>query len=180
MSARKAAVAVVVGLVLGVGVGCSQESQAITDAASQDMTAGVVAVADAASAGDLQEALTALDTVQQQLDTATAGEDVTADRAARIQLSLDVVRADLETLVAAQSAAAAPTDGAEDPAETTVPVETSEPVAPVPEPVQPAPEAPAPPKDAPKPSGPAGGGPAGPDDKPTGKTENKGKGKGDG
>ena len=129
MSARRAGAALVVALALALTGGCSAESPALTETVSDELTAGVVEVADAASTGDLESALAALDTLQQQLDTATSGADVTPDRGARIQVSLDAVRADLETLVAAQAAAATP-----DPETPAVPVETATPVDPAPQP----------------------------------------------
>ena len=117
-----------VALALALAGGCSGESPAITETVSDELTAGVLEVAEAASTGDLESALAALDTVQQRLDSATSGADVTPDRAASIQLSLDEVRSDLEALVAA---AAAATPAPEAPA---VPVETATPVDPAPQP----------------------------------------------
>jgi hypothetical protein len=61
-----------------------------------DMQSAVVAVAEAAAAGDSAGALAELDGLQQQLDDALAEGAVSAERAAAIQSALDLVRADLQ------------------------------------------------------------------------------------
>jgi hypothetical protein len=59
------------------------------------MQESVSAVTDAAAAGDPAGALAALDALEAQLKEDTASGAISADRSARIQASIDLVRADL-------------------------------------------------------------------------------------
>lgn len=71
-----------------------------TDATPTDaLQTGVVAIADAAAAGDTTSALAEVDALQQQLTEALDDGTITADMAARIQAALDLVRADLTALI---------------------------------------------------------------------------------
>jgi hypothetical protein len=59
------------------------------------MQASVVAVTQAAAVGDPAGAITALDALEEQLKQDTASGAISAERAAEIQASIDLVRADL-------------------------------------------------------------------------------------
>ena len=106
LAAALAGVALVAGL-----SGCA--SPALDEAAGSQLQESVVAIADAAAAGDLAGAVGGLDELQTELDAAIAADRVTAARAARIQAAIDAVRTDLASLQAA-----------------TAPVETPAPVEP--------------------------------------------------
>ena len=90
-----------VGAALGAGVlalaltACGGTDATPTDA----LQTGVVAIADAAAAGDTTSALAEVDALQQQLTEALDDGTITADMAARIQAALDLVRADLTALI---------------------------------------------------------------------------------
>jgi hypothetical protein len=104
--------AAVVGAALVAGLsGCA--SPALDESAGAQLQESVVAIADAAAAGDLAGAVGGLDELQTELDAAIAEDMVTAARAARIQAAIDAVRTDLASLQAA-----------------TAPVETPAPVEP--------------------------------------------------
>lgn len=175
---------------LALVTGCSAESAALDEAVSTAMTTSVVDVAEAASAGELDTAVATLDELQQQLDDAIAGDDVTADRAVRIQRALDVVRADLEAISAAASDPSVEPDATQAPVETQTPEETETPAETQPPEDTEAPaevptQAPVVPEaDVPvvtpevQPPGTDTGPPAGPGEK--GKGKDKGKGKNDG
>lgn len=93
--------ALVAAFALGTVAACSSDDVALTEGASDALTEQVVEIAQAAGAGDLESAGTSLDALEQRLDLAVAEDEVSADRAARIRLSLDAVRADLEALATA-------------------------------------------------------------------------------
>ena len=104
--------AALAGAVLVAGLsGCA--TPALDEAAGAQLQESVVAIADAAAAGDLAGAVVGLDELQTELDAAIAADEVTAARAARIQSAIDAVRTDLESLQAA-----------------TAPVETPAPIEP--------------------------------------------------
>jgi hypothetical protein len=109
--------AIVLATALGAG-GCAAAAPDITVGTSELMQSTIVAAADRAAAGDSAGALSTLDSLQTQLDTAIGSGEVSAARAARIQDSLDLVRADLQPAPA--------------PAETTAPAESVAPVETVP------------------------------------------------
>lgn len=75
--------------------GCAPAPSALSEEVSTDMQSGVIAVAEAAAAGDSASALARLDEVQQKLDAARAAGAVSAERAGAIQTAIDTVRADL-------------------------------------------------------------------------------------
>jgi hypothetical protein len=83
-------------LSLGMLAGCTPAPTALSEEVSTAMQSGVVAVAEAAAAGDSVSALARLDELQQKLDAALAAGEVSADRAAAIQTAIDTVRADLQ------------------------------------------------------------------------------------
>ena len=80
---------------------CAGPAPGLADAAGRDMQETVAAVAAHAAAGDTAAALSELDALQQRLDTAGAADEITASRAASVQRSIDLVRADLEAIAAA-------------------------------------------------------------------------------
>ncbi|PPI26384.1 hypothetical protein [Rathayibacter sp. AY1B5] len=158
--------------------GCSSAPQGIDDGTARTLDDAVVAVAEKASADDYQGALTELAALQSALDAALAEGSVSSDRAATVQTQVDVVRGDLESLIAgapeptpAETTAPAPeetTPVEEELEDTPAPVETEDDPAPSPEesepeetptePEEPAEETPAAPgDDAPGGSGDAPG-----------------------
>ncbi|MCT9002192.1 hypothetical protein [Microbacterium memoriense] len=80
---------------------CAGPAPGLADAAGRDMQETVAAVAAHVAAGDTAAALSELDALQQRLDTAGAADEITASRAASVQRSIDLVRADLEAIAAA-------------------------------------------------------------------------------
>ena len=95
-----------------------------SDAATEKLDASVVQTAERAASGDYAGAAASLDVVQARLTEYVEAGDVAADRSVEIQAAIDVVRADLTALIAAQTT---PTPepmepGVTDPAP--VPVET--------------------------------------------------------
>lgn len=90
---------------LGAGLAAAALALALTACGGTDpsptaaLQDGVVAIADAAAAGDTTSALARVDALQQQLTEALDAGTITADTAARIQAALDVVRADLTALI---------------------------------------------------------------------------------
>ncbi|PPG64815.1 hypothetical protein C5C27_01980 [Rathayibacter sp. AY2B7] len=123
--------------------GCSSAPQGIDEGTAQTLDDAVVAVAEKASADDYQGALTELASLQSALDAALAEGSVSSDRAATVQAQVDVVRGDLEALIAgapepapAETTAPAPevtTPVEEEPEDTPAPVETEDDPAPSPE-----------------------------------------------
>ena len=85
-----------VALSVAVLAGCSPAPTTLSEEISTDMQSGVVAVAEAAAAGDSVSALARLDELQQKLDAALAAGEVSAERADAIQTAIDTVRADLQ------------------------------------------------------------------------------------
>jgi len=92
---RVAVTLAAIGLSLSGFAGCSPAPVALSEEVSTDMQSGVVAVAEAAAAGDPVSALARLDELQQKLDAALAVGDVSAERADAIQSAIDTVGADL-------------------------------------------------------------------------------------
>lgn len=112
--------AALAGVVLVVGLaGCAGRGPLDSSAASA-MQDSVVAVAQLASHGDPNGANAQLDQLQTQLDSAIAGDLVTAARAARIQTAIDAVRADLATLIAAPADPSSTQVTGDQPSDTTV------------------------------------------------------------
>lgn len=103
---RAAASASVLAIVLALAA-CAGPPPGLAGPAGRDMQQTVTAIAEHAAAGDAAAALAELDALQQRLDDARAADDITADRAALVQRSIDLVRADLE-VVAAENAPPAP------------------------------------------------------------------------
>ena len=92
---RVATVACTVALVTAALSGCAPIVPGIDSAAASRMQASVSAVTQAAAAGDPAGAIAALDALEAQLKQDTASGAISADRSARIQASIDLVRADL-------------------------------------------------------------------------------------
>jgi len=93
---RVTATFVAVALSLAALAGCTPAPTTLSEETSTDMQSGVVAVAEAAAAGDSVSALARLDELQQKLDAALAAGAVSAERADAIQTAIDAVRADLQ------------------------------------------------------------------------------------
>ncbi|MGD8166947.1 hypothetical protein ACEXOS_006955 [Herbiconiux sp. P16] len=93
-------------MALAIGLsGCAAgASPDITSGAGELMQSTVVAAADQAAAGDSAGALATLDSLQEQLDTASAEGDVSTSRAAAIQAAVDLVRSDLQPAPAVEPA----------------------------------------------------------------------------
>lgn len=93
-----------------------------SDAAVHKLDASVVQTAERAASGDYAGAAASLDVLQARLGEYVEAGAVTADRSVEIQAAIDVVRADLTALIAAQTTPTPePTEsGVTDPA----PVET--------------------------------------------------------
>lgn len=85
-----------IALSVAVLAGCTPAPTTLSEEISTDMQSGVVAVAEAAAAGDSVSALARLDELQQKLDAALAAGAVSAERADAIQTAIDAVRADLQ------------------------------------------------------------------------------------
>ena len=96
MKTRVLAFLAALALSAGVLAGCAPTPSEISSAVSTELQTTVVAIADAAAAGDAATALAELDQLQQQLDAALADGSVSAERAAAIQTRIDLVRADLQ------------------------------------------------------------------------------------
>ncbi|GAA3866629.1 hypothetical protein GCM10022381_07790 [Leifsonia kafniensis] len=96
---RFAATATALALALGLG-GCAGSPPGITAGTSDLMQSTVAAAANQAAVGDATGALATLDSLQSQLDQATTTGDISTERAAAIQQTIDQVRSDLrETTV---------------------------------------------------------------------------------
>lgn len=75
--------------------GCAPSDPGISPAAAKQLQAAVVAVTQAAASGDIAGAGADLNTLERALREATASGEVSAERTARIQASIALVRADL-------------------------------------------------------------------------------------
>lgn len=80
------------------------------------MQSTVLAAANQAAASDPTGALATLDSLQSQLDQATATGDISTERAAAIQQAVDQVRADLNELTTPETAVPATTAPEPEPA----------------------------------------------------------------
>lgn len=87
---------------------CAGAAPGLAATAARDMQETVVTIAQHAAAGDPAAAVAELDALQQRLDAALAADDITADRAALVQRSIDLVRADLEGVLAENATPAPP------------------------------------------------------------------------
>lgn len=76
--------------------GCTSQPLDIDESVGHTMQTTVVMAANQAASGDSSTALLTLDTLQIQLQQAIEGRQISAERAALVQESLDVVRADLQ------------------------------------------------------------------------------------
>ena len=92
---RVAVTFIAIAFSVGVLAGCTPAPTTLSEEVSTDMQSGVVAVAEAAAAGDSVSALARLDELQQTLDAALTAGEVSAERADGIQAAIDTVRADL-------------------------------------------------------------------------------------
>ncbi|MBB5632705.1 hypothetical protein BKA04_000928 [Cryobacterium mesophilum] len=82
-------------LLAGALSGCAPSGQQLDAGSARQLQASVLAVTTAAAAGDYSEAIAALDTLEEQLTEGTASGAIDSGRSARIQASIDLVRADL-------------------------------------------------------------------------------------
>lgn len=94
---RARAVAAGAALLLFVSVlsGCAPAGRQIDAEAAERLQASVLAVTVAAAASDFSEAIAALDALEEQVREGTASGAIDPGRSARIQASIDLVRADL-------------------------------------------------------------------------------------
>ncbi len=92
---RITAVASTVALVTAVLSGCAPIASGIDSAVAARLQASVLEVTQAAADDDTEAAIAALDALELQLKQETASGAINADRYARIQASIDLVRADL-------------------------------------------------------------------------------------
>lgn len=86
--------------------GCAATPELETSVAS-DLQSLVATVAEESAGGDTAAALDDLDTLQDTLDAAESAGDVSDARSTEIQEAIDLVRADLDSIVAADAAAEA-------------------------------------------------------------------------
>ncbi|KQV05204.1 hypothetical protein [Leifsonia sp. Root112D2] len=94
--ARRARLGIVAVVLLASTLsGCTATKAEIGTSVAKSLEASVMTVTKSAAAGDPAAALLALAALQTQLTRATASGAVSADRQARIQASIDLVRADL-------------------------------------------------------------------------------------
>ncbi|WP_010203692.1 hypothetical protein [Salinibacterium sp. PAMC 21357] len=89
---------------------CAPTSPDFDSDAASLLQSSVAIVTDAAAVGDPVAALAALDVLQAQLNENTSTGAIGAERSARIQASLDLVRADLTAALPAPSPTTAPAD----------------------------------------------------------------------
>ena len=82
-------------LALGMLSGCAQAPVGMTATAGKQLQLGVAAVTAAAASGDITAAITSLDALERRLREATASGQISADRSAKIDASISLVRADL-------------------------------------------------------------------------------------
>lgn len=94
MRRRAAWLVPALAVVLTVG-GCAQAEADVTAESSAHLQSLVVSVAETAATGDYSAAMAELDALQAALDAARGQGDVSDERAASIQVAIDVVRADL-------------------------------------------------------------------------------------
>lgn len=117
--------AALIASVVGIA-GCSASTAELSSELSGEWQARVVTIADLAAAGDNAAALAQLDLLDADARDARASRTITAERAALIQQSIDIVRADLQPTPVVSEETSAPAATPE-PAEV---VETEQPSAP--------------------------------------------------
>ena len=98
--------------------GCSTDPVDLQAAAAQQFQAEVLAISEASAAGDFDNAQSLLSAMQDNLRTAAASGQVSAERSAAIQSAINLVRDDLTVeidaaIAAAEEAAAAAAEAAE-------------------------------------------------------------------
>jgi len=101
--------------------GCAPSTPALSSEISEQLQNDVVALANAAAAGDTAGAQGALAVLETRLAEGLAANTITADRGESIQAAVELVRADLVALTTPEVEPTTPT-------ETTTPVETTPPV----------------------------------------------------
>ena len=82
-------------VVLGTLAGCAPTPTDMAASAANQLQSAVAAVTQSAAAGDIAGAITHLDALERRLREATAAGDIPADRSAKIEASISLVRADL-------------------------------------------------------------------------------------
>ena len=107
MISHRFAVALAGAALIALLSGCA--SPTFDQTTATQLQESVVSVAESAAAGDFPGAVAELDELQTELDAAIEADLVTAARAARIQAAINVVRADLDVLVAPAAPATEPT-----------------------------------------------------------------------
>jgi hypothetical protein len=80
---------------LGMLSGCAPTPTDMTSGAANRLQSAVAELTQAAASGDVATAITRLDALERKLREATASGDISADRSAKIDASISLVRADL-------------------------------------------------------------------------------------
>jgi hypothetical protein len=80
---------------LGTLGGCAPTPTDMAASAAKQLQSAVAAVTQSAAVGDISAAITQLDALERRLREATASVDISADRSAKIEASISLVRADL-------------------------------------------------------------------------------------
>jgi hypothetical protein len=80
---------------LGMLGGCAPTPTDMAASAAKQLQSAVAAVTQSAAVGDISAAITQLDALERRLREATASGDISADRSAKIEASISLVRADL-------------------------------------------------------------------------------------
>ena len=96
-------------VVLGALAGCAPTPTDMAASAAKQLQSAVAAVTQSAAGGDIPAAITHLDALEQRLREATASGDITADRSAKIEASIALVRADLTAALPPPPPAPTPT-----------------------------------------------------------------------
>lgn len=99
----------IIALALGMLSGCAPAPAGITASAGKQLQAAVAAVTEAAAGGDIAAAITNLDALERRLREATASGAISADRSAKIDASISLVRADLTAALPPPSPTPTPT-----------------------------------------------------------------------
>jgi hypothetical protein len=80
---------------LGTLGGCAPTPTDMAASAAKQLQSAVAAVTQSAAVGDISAAITQLDALERRLREATASGDISADRSAKIEASISLLRADL-------------------------------------------------------------------------------------
>ena len=115
-SGRLAAACAAGSLVIGALSGCSPSTPDIDAAMAKQLHSSVAALTEAAAHGDIAGAIKDLDALERKVREATASGEISAERTARIQASISLVRADLTAALPKPSPSPSPS-----PSQTTVP-----------------------------------------------------------